>query len=178
MVPRDHTGIVNQDRHLANLLADPLGCRVDIFSFAHITGVCVNLQVAMGQRIFFSISSCYGTETREQSGVGCGMGNKVPSCILTFKQVVEWKRQTRFPHSKTSVYFGSTTVHKDSSIYCCCHSVLGRAAGFKDAVGTPRLHEAGLRSPPRSPATRPASAPAGPLDAPAPGGLQPGAALT
>lgn len=55
MVPGDHAGIVNQDRHLANLFADPLRCRVDIFSFAHITGVRVNLQVAMGQRIFFSI---------------------------------------------------------------------------------------------------------------------------
>lgn len=57
MVPRDHTSIVNQDRHLANLLADPLSCQVDVFSLAHITGVRVNLQVAGGQCIFLSISS-------------------------------------------------------------------------------------------------------------------------
>lgn len=57
MVPGDHTSIVNQDRHLANLLADPLSCQVDILSFAHITGVRVNLQVAMGQHILLSISS-------------------------------------------------------------------------------------------------------------------------
>jgi len=58
MVPGDHTGIVNQDGHLANLLADPLRRRVDVFSFAHVTGVCVNLQAAVGQRVFLSISSC------------------------------------------------------------------------------------------------------------------------
>lgn len=57
MVPGDHTSIVNQDRHLTNLLADPLSCQVDIFSFAHVTGICVYLQVATGQCIFFSISS-------------------------------------------------------------------------------------------------------------------------
>lgn len=55
MVPRDHAGVVNQDGHLANLFADSLCCRVDIFSLAHIAGVRVNLQAAMGQRIFFSI---------------------------------------------------------------------------------------------------------------------------
>lgn len=57
VVPGDHASIVNQDGNLSNLFADPLCCCVDIFSFAHITGVRVNLQAAMGQRIFLSVSS-------------------------------------------------------------------------------------------------------------------------
>lgn len=66
VVPRHHPSIVNQDGNLADFLAHPLRCGVDIFPFAHITGVGVNLQIARGHNFLFSISSDCRTHTREE----------------------------------------------------------------------------------------------------------------
>lgn len=58
VMPRDHTGVIDQDRDLANLLADPFGRQVDIFPLSHITGVSKNLQVTVGQDFFLTVPSC------------------------------------------------------------------------------------------------------------------------
>lgn len=43
VMSRNHTGIIDQDRDLANLLADPFSCQVDILSLPHVTSVGKNL---------------------------------------------------------------------------------------------------------------------------------------
>lgn len=58
VVPRDHAGVIDQDRDLANLLADPFRRQVDILPLSHITGVGKHLQVTVGQDFFLAIPSC------------------------------------------------------------------------------------------------------------------------
>jgi hypothetical protein len=43
VMSRNHTSIIDQDRDLANLLADPFSCQVDILSLPHVTSVGKNL---------------------------------------------------------------------------------------------------------------------------------------
>lgn len=58
VMPGDHTGIIDQDRDLANLLADPLCRQVDILPLSHIAGVGKDLQVTVGQDLFLTVPSC------------------------------------------------------------------------------------------------------------------------
>lgn len=61
VMSRNHTSIIDQDRDLANLLADPFSCQVDILSFPHVTSVGKNLQVTWGQDFFLTVPSCLGS---------------------------------------------------------------------------------------------------------------------
>lgn len=58
VVPGDHAGVVDQDRDLANLLADPFCRQVDVLPLPHIAGVGENLQVTVGQDLFLAVPSC------------------------------------------------------------------------------------------------------------------------
>lgn len=71
-MPWDHTGIIDQDWDLANLLADPFCRQVDILSFSHITGVGKNLQVTVGQNFFLTIPSCPQKKNGTEKGSGMG----------------------------------------------------------------------------------------------------------
>ena len=58
VMPRHHTGVIDQDRDLTDFLPDPFRCQVDVLPLSHITGVGKNLQVTVGQNFFLTIPSC------------------------------------------------------------------------------------------------------------------------
>lgn len=58
VMPRDHASVIDQDRDLTNLFADPFGRQVDILPLSHITGVSKNLQVTVGQDFFLTVPGC------------------------------------------------------------------------------------------------------------------------
>lgn len=64
VMSRNHTGIIDQDRDLTDLLTDPFGCQVDILPFSHVTRVGKNLQVTWGQDFLLTIASCPPPKSR------------------------------------------------------------------------------------------------------------------
>lgn len=97
VMPRDHTGIIDQDWDLANLLADPFGCQVDILPLSHITGIGKNLQVTVRQNFFLTIPSCPRKSRRAAGGknaTGGGGLQNVSHMVISRTKITQNKTTT------------------------------------------------------------------------------------
>lgn len=58
MVSRDHAGVIEQQKDIADFPSHLFGRGVDALSLAYITSVCIDLEIGARQHLFLNMISC------------------------------------------------------------------------------------------------------------------------